>query len=63
MNIVAGSGGPSNCILLSGTTCIAGYPKPPWQTGFGDSARDLPDISLFASDGQNKSFYIVCESD
>jgi subtilase family serine protease len=63
LNIVAGSGGPSNCIMSSGTTCIAGYPKPHFQTGFGDSARDLPDISLFASDGQNKSFYIVCQSD
>jgi hypothetical protein len=28
-----------------------------------DSARDLPDVSLFASDGHNKSFYIMCQSD
>lgn len=52
LNIVAGSGGPSSR-----------YTKPSWQTGFGDSARDLPDVSLFASDGQNRSFYIVCQSD
>ena len=55
LNIVAGSGGPSS--IYSKTLA-------PWQTGFGDSERrDLPDISLFSSDGQNKSFYIVCESD
>ena len=28
-----------------------------------DSARDLPDVSLFASDGFNFSFYVVCASD
>jgi hypothetical protein len=67
LNIVAGSGGPSNCAFLSGTTCLSGYPKPTWQSGLtgvpNDGARDLPDVSLFSSDGQNKSFYIVCESD
>jgi Pro-kumamolisin, activation domain/Bacterial Ig-like domain (group 3) len=54
LNIVAGSGGPSSIYTKT---------QAPWQTGFGDSARDLPDVSLFSSDGQNKSFYIVCESD
>jgi Pro-kumamolisin, activation domain/Bacterial Ig-like domain (group 3) len=67
LNIVAGSGGPSNCAFLSGTTCLSGYPKPTWQSGLtgvpNDGVRDLPDVSLFSSDGQNKSFYIVCESD
>ncbi|HVO57248.1 MAG TPA: protease pro-enzyme activation domain-containing protein [Dongiaceae bacterium] len=57
LNIVAGSGGPSSV-----------YSKPAWQstsiTGVpNDSVRDTPDVSLFASDGQNGSFYIVCESD
>jgi subtilase family serine protease len=52
VNSVAGSGGPSSV-----------YSKPSWQTGLGDTARDIPDVSLFSSDGQNKSFYIVCESD
>jgi hypothetical protein len=54
-DLVAGSGGPSKF-----------YSKPPWQTGFpavADSTRDLPDVSLFSSDGQNKSFYIMCQSD
>src|SRR6266568_3791166 len=55
LNIVAGSGGPSSIYTKT---------QAPWQTGFGDTtARDLPDVSLFSSDGQNKSFYIVCESD
>jgi hypothetical protein len=53
VNSVGGSGGPSSI-----------YAKPSWQTGLtSDSARDIPDVSLFSSDGQNKSFYIVCQSD
>lgn len=28
-----------------------------------DGKRDIPDVSFFAADGLNKSFYIVCESD
>jgi Pro-kumamolisin, activation domain/Bacterial Ig-like domain (group 3) len=55
VNSVAGSGGPSSV--------YTGALKPSWQTGLGDTARDIPDVSLFSSDGQNKSFYIVCQSD
>src|SRR6266404_4258944 len=55
INSVAGSGGPSSV--------YTGSLKPSWQAGLGDTARDLPDVSLFSSDGQNKSFYIVCGSD
>ncbi len=54
-NIVAGSGGASTL-----------YPKPSWQSGTGvplDSHRDLPDVSLFASNGFDNSFYIMCQSD
>jgi len=54
-DLVAGSGGSSS--IYKGTL------KPSWQTGFGDANRDIPDVSLFSSDGFNKSFYIVCESD
>jgi hypothetical protein len=53
LNIVAGSGGSSAVYTT----------KPSWQTGFGDSVRDIPDVSLFAGDGKNGSFFIVCESD
>jgi hypothetical protein len=54
LNFVAGSGGPSS---------IYSKAQAPWQIGFGDAARDLPDVSLFSSDGQNGSFYILCQSD
>jgi len=68
-NIVAGSGGPSNCATgvdaSDGTyaSCTAGYPKPSWQSGNGvpnDGVRDLPDVSLYAAAGENDSFYPIC---
>jgi len=53
-----GSGGPSSCAqavpLLEGQppVCIAGWPKPSWQSGVvgipKDGVRDLPDVSMFA---------------
>ncbi|HTQ85225.1 MAG TPA: Ig-like domain repeat protein [Candidatus Solibacter sp.] len=55
LNIVAGSGGPSTI-----------YGKPSWQSGTGvptDGKRDLPDVSLFASNGFTESLYLICESD
>jgi hypothetical protein len=66
---VAGSGGKSNCITSDGATassCSGGYPKPSWQSAPGvpaDGARDIPDVSLFASSGFMGSAYIVCETD
>jgi hypothetical protein len=53
-DLSAGSGGPS-----------ARYQKPGFQNGVTpvDGTRDIPDISLFASNGFNNSFYIVCQSD
>jgi uncharacterized membrane protein len=67
----SGGGGSSNCAM--GTidpnnsqydSCSAGYPKPSWQTGFGpDQVRDLPDVSLFAADGLNRSYYPLCAGD
>ncbi len=68
-DIVAGSGGPSNCVSGTDasdgtyTSCSAGYPKPSWQTGKGvpnDGVRDLPDVSLFAAAGENDTFYPFC---
>jgi trimeric autotransporter adhesin len=50
--IVSGSGGASTL-----------YTKPAWQSGKGvpaDSKRDLPDVALFASAGDNDSFYLEC---
>jgi hypothetical protein len=69
LNIVGGSGGSSSCISSDGTheaTCTGGYAKPAWQTGTGvpnDGVRDIPDVSLFASNGFLGSFYIICEAD
>jgi subtilase family serine protease len=64
-----GSGGMSNCTTSDGSTqasCTGGYAKPSWQAGTGvpsDGKRDVPDVSLFASDGFLGSFYVVCEED
>jgi hypothetical protein len=69
----AGSGGPSGCATgapdllgaVSGT-CL-GYPKPLWQSGLignpNDGVRDVPDVSLFASNGFWEHAYVVCFSD
>ena len=52
-SIGAGSGGSSSVYTT----------KPAWQTGFGDTARDLPDVSLFAANGYNISYYPICAVD
>ncbi len=69
---VGGSGGPSACATgyptansaVSGT--CAGYAKPSWQSIYGnpsDGVRDIPDVSLFASNGWWGHYYLVCYSD
>ena len=66
---VGGSGGASNCTVSENqqvSSCSGGYDKPSWQTGPGvpnDGKRDVPDVSLFAADGLNASFYVVCMTD
>jgi hypothetical protein len=65
---VGGSGGKSACTTSDGTnpsSCAGGNPKPAFQDGVtSDTTRDIPDISLFAGDGEiSASFYIVCERD
>lgn len=55
VTIIAGSGGASTL-----------YAKPSWQSGSGvpaDKARDLPDVSLFASSGTNDSSWLLCEGE
>jgi subtilase family serine protease len=56
LDIVAGSGAPSFI-----------YSKPSWQTGIvgipNDGKRDLPDISLFASNGFWGHAILYCMSD
>ena len=42
------------------------WQKPSWQSGAGvlnDGVRDLPDVSLFASNGFLGSFYVICQQD
>src|SRR6266853_2676970 len=66
---IGGGGGKSNCTTSNGSnssSCAGGYPKPSWQSGPGvpnDGARDVPDVSLFASTGFMDSGYIICEAD
>jgi subtilase family serine protease len=74
VGVVAGSGGPSNCATgapssggVANGTC-QGYAKPAWQTGLpgipNDGVRDLPDVSMFASDGSIWGHYLIfCYSD
>jgi len=69
----SGSGGPSGCAtgspstsnIVSGT--CQGWTKPSWQQGiFGnpaDGVRDIPDVSLFASNGIWNHYIIICDSD
>jgi subtilase family serine protease len=69
---IGGSGGASRCAtgapsvagVVSGT--CEGYAKPSWQVGFGvhkDGVRDVPDVSLFASNGFWGHYYVICYSD
>lgn len=70
-NIVAGSGGVSNCTVNSYTspsvyTCTSGYPKPAWQRGTGvpsADARAIPDVSLASGDGADLAAWLVCTDD
>ncbi len=75
LSTAAGSGGPSNCATGAGSslyaytedTSCAGYAKPSWQSGiFGnpaDGVRDIPDVSLFASNGIWGHYVTICYSD
>lgn len=68
--VVGGSGGASNCTTPNGNApqnCAGGYARPSWQTGSGsfspDGKRDIPDVSLFASNGFLGTAYSICEAD
>ncbi len=72
LEVIGGSGGPSGCATgtravrgVVGGTC-AGYAKPSWQSLLGvpsDGVRDIPDVSLMASNGFWGTSYAVCISD
>lgn len=69
----AGGGSLTGCNASGGDDIVAAgggvstvYSLPPWQTGPGIPAggfRNVPDVSLFASNGFNGSFYVICERD
>jgi hypothetical protein len=77
LSTAAAAGGPSACATGGGGTdqtsyavvdgTCAGYAKPSWQSGiFGnpaDGVRDIPDVSLFASNGIWGHYVTVCYSD
>jgi hypothetical protein len=54
--ILAGSGGVSSGNIGNGGT-FPGFPKPVWQTGFGDGLRDVPDVALTAAEHDP---YVLC---
>jgi subtilase family serine protease len=72
LNAVAGSGGPSGCATGRASTAgvvsgsCAGYAKPSYQKGLlgnpSDGVRDIPDVSLFASNGFWDAYYVTCWS-
>jgi len=59
----AAGGGPSSLTLSS----VPVNAKPTWQMGItgnpADGFRDIPDVSFFAGDGFNGSFYVICQQD
>lgn len=66
-DVVGAGGGPSNCAVLSGTSCSQGYAKPSYQVGItpsgtGYTTRLVPDVSLFASNNQNGVALVVCDT-
>jgi subtilase family serine protease len=71
LTTASGSGGPSGCAkgtpstpyVVSGT--CGGYAKPSWQALVGnpaDKKRDIPDVSLFAANGEWSHVYVSCDS-
>ena len=69
LTVGGGSGGPSGCATGSPSTAgvVSGtckpYAKPTWQAGYGDTVRDIPDVSLFAANGLWGHYYPICYSD
>jgi hypothetical protein len=68
MTATGGGGGVSSCTTSTSnkaSSCLGSYSKPSWQAGTGvpaDGKRDIPDLSLFASNGGLNSGYLICDS-
>ncbi|MGB8029903.1 MAG: protease pro-enzyme activation domain-containing protein [Terracidiphilus sp.] len=77
LSTAAGAGGPSACATGGGGTdqtsyavvdgTCTGYAKPSWQSGIygnpADGVRDIPDVSLFASNGLWGHYVTICFSE
>ncbi len=69
-NTAGAGGGLSGCTTSSFdpttgnlASCTASYASPSWQSGFGSpTARQLPDVSLFAADGGHNVAWALCAS-
>jgi subtilase family serine protease len=76
--VAGGSGGPSGCATGAASTSgvvsgsCQGWPKPTYQLPAthptlpgltNDGVRDLPDVSLFASNGWWGHYYVYCFSE
>jgi len=62
-NMAAGGGGASSCVIQNSSgSCLGGYLKPSFQTSLtpADNVRDLPDVSLFSSNGFDQAVWTVC---
>lgn len=60
------NGNPQTSIAGASGGVSTVYSKPVWQSGPGvpsDSHRDIPDVSLFAANGLNASYYPICYAD
>jgi hypothetical protein len=64
-----GNPNPSGSDLVAGGGGCSSYSATPaWQASLGlctgtGGTRALPDVSLFSGDGNNGSFYLVCQGD
>ena len=74
-NCATGAGGSNQSSYLMSVPGCQGWPKPTWQSGtslsggvavYGqpsDGVRDIPDVSMFASNGVWGHYEVVCWSD
>jgi hypothetical protein len=65
-DVSGAGGGLSACTVTdsNGNCTASGYARPSFQTGLSTATtRAIPDVSFFASNGQNGVAYIVCEAD
>jgi hypothetical protein len=69
-NITGAGGGISGCLTATVdqngnvSACTGAYAKPAWQgsLGLSQTVREIPDVSLFASNGFNGSIWFLCAS-